>query len=244
GLAYFWCGPETLEGIRRDTLLHHFGDCFFFSVQTLTTIGYGHISPVGFAANILVTLEAFLGVSSLAVITGLFYARFARPTARVLFSDVAVIGKHDGVPSFVFRMANERLNQIVDANVEVHLIRDETTAEGETYRNFYDLKLDRKHSPVFHMSWTVLHEITPDSPFHGLTAKEMKDAEVEILITFAGIDDTIYAPIHARFSYTADEIVWDKRFADILTRAEDGRIHVDLDRMHETAPIADPTANL
>jgi inward rectifier potassium channel len=232
--AYFLSGPEALEGVRRDTFFHHFSDCFFFSVQTLATIGYGRISPMGLGANLLVTIEAFIGLLSLALVTGLFYARFARPTARILFSDVAIIGPHDGAPALVFRLANERLNQIVEAHVTVNLIKDETTAEGEDFRNFYELSLDRDRSPVFNMSWTVVHWIDDRSPLKGLKDKDLREVDAEIAVTLSGLDATMAAPIHARFSYVADDIVWNKRFRDILTSGDDGKIHVDLSHMHET----------
>lgn len=232
--GYFFSGPAALEGVRRDTFIHHFSDCFFFSVQTLATIGYGRISPMGLGANLLVTIEAFIGLLSLALVTGLFYARFARPTARVLFSKVAIIGPHDGAQALVLRMANERLNQVVEAHVTVNLVKTEVTAEGENFRNFYELKLDRDHSPIFNMSWTVLHWIDEISPLRGMKDEDLRTSEAEIIVILSAMDSTMVAPIHARFSYIADDIIWNRRFKDILSRGDDGMIHVDLSHMHET----------
>lgn len=232
--AYFLSGPEALEGVRRDTVFHHLSDCFFFSVQTLATIGYGRISPMGLMANLLVTMEAFIGLLSLALVTGLFYARFARPTARVLFSNVALIGPHDGAQALVFRMANERLNQMVEAHVTVNLIKNEVTAEGESFRNFYELPLDRDRSPFFNMSWTVLHWIDDKSPLRNLKDEELRASDAEIIVVLSAVDSTMAAPIHARFSYIADDIVWNRRFKDILSDGDDGKVHVDLSHMHET----------
>lgn len=236
-IGYFLCGPGALAGTNHLGLIEngmdYFLDCFFFSVQTLATIGYGRVSPVGFVPNFLVTIEALVGLLSLAVITGLLYARFARPTARIIFSRVAIIAKQDGVPSFFFRMGNERLNQISEAHVNVTLLKDETTQEGEQYRNFYDLALERNHSPIFNMTWTVLHPINAQSPLYGMTKEDLIRDKAEILVTLTGSDATFSQPIHARFSYTPEEISWNGRFKDILFRENNGTVRVALEDIHE-----------
>lgn len=231
-LAYMLCGPNGLTGVATDTAYHRLLDAFFFSVQTLATIGYGRITPNGIPANILVTVEAFFGLLGLALATGLLFARFSKPTARVLFSRVAMISRHEGVPSFQFRMANARLNQIVEARVRVSVARDEVTTEGETYRNFYDLELERGDSPIFVLSWTVVHAINEKSPLHGVTPEQLAASHTEIFVSLTGIDETFSQVIHARFSYIPSEIVWGGRFVDILSRAGRGAA-VNLALIHD-----------
>ncbi len=236
-LGYFLCGPGALMGINHtsiaDAQTAYFFECFFFSVQTLATIGYGRVSPFGLMPNFLVTFEALVGLLSLAIVTGLLYARFSRPTARVVFSRVAIIGKHNGVPCLYFRMANERLNQIAEAHVNVMLVKNEVSLEGEDYRNFYDLALERQYSPLFTISWTVVHPITASSPLYEATKEKLLADNVEILVTLTGTDDTFSQPIHARFSYTPDEILWNARFKDILSQSEDGKVQIALEDIHD-----------
>lgn len=234
--AFFLCGPQGLAG-AGDVLgagngTAYFLECFFFSVQTLATIGYGRVSPIGIAPNLLVTLEALVGALSLAVITGLLYARFARPTARIIFSRVAVVTEQDGIPYFLFRMANERLNQISEARVSVVLLKNETTVEGESYRDFHDLPLERRHSPIFNMTWTVEHAIDASSPLYGKNKEDLIRDQVEILVTLTGTDDTFIQPIQARFSYTPEEILWNARFKDVLSHEPDGTIRIALEDIH------------
>src|SRR5262249_23589165 len=146
-----------------------FSDAFFFSVQTMATIGYGQMAPATFAAHVLVSVEAFVGLVGFAMVTGITFSKFSRPTARILFSNVAVVTQRDGVPCLMFRMANERGTSIVEAQAHVVLTRSETTLEGEKVRRFYDLKLLRQQNILFALSWTALHPITQESPFSGET---------------------------------------------------------------------------
>ena len=242
--AYRLCGPGALENAATVGRSIAFSDAFFFSVQTFATIGYGKLVPSGLAANLLVTLEALCGLLSVALATGLVYARFARPTARVLFSDQAIIGVHDGKPCLLMRMANERSNQIVFAELTVTLIKSETTKEGESYRDLYDLALERHQTPFFTVSWTVVHEIDDKSPLRDLRSREdLERAEAEIMVSMQGIDDTLAQTVHARFSYAPGDIVFGGRFADMLSIREGPRgtvVHMDLDRIHDVVPHESP----
>ena len=214
-----------------------FADAFFFSVQTMATIGYGAFAPTTLYANVLVALEAFLGVVSFALATGLFFAKFSRPTARILFSRVAVVAPRDGTLSLMLRMANERANQVAEAQVHLALARTETTLEGERVRRFYDLALVRTHTPIFILTWTVIHPITESSPLFGVSRESLRASEGEIIVSVTGVDETFSQAIHARYSYVADEIVWDARFADIMSQLPDGRRHVDYARFHEVVTL-------
>ena len=215
-----------------------FADAFFFSIQTMATVGYGQLWPATFYSNLIVTIETGIGLMFLAVGTGLVFARVSRPTARVLFSRVAVIAAHNGVPTLSFRAANLRHNQILQAEIGVVLLRDETTHEGEMIRRFYDLKLARHRSPVFAMTFTVMHAIDRDSPLHGATAATLQEQNAELIVTGTGIDETMAQPVHVRTSYLPDEILWDHRFVDLFGWTEDGRRVIDYRRFHDTIPVS------
>jgi inward rectifier potassium channel len=220
---------DGIAGARPNS----FWDAFFFSVQTMGTIGYGTMSPKNFAGNVLVTLEAVVGLLGLAMATGLIFAKFSKPSARVLFSRVAVISQREGVPTLMLRVANERSNHVVEAQIRAALLRTEVTAEGERVRRIHDLQLVRSQSPVFVLSWTVLHQIKPGSPLFGATAETLAQQEAEIVVTLTGIDETLSQTIHARFSYVADEIRWKARFADIFVTTPDGRRRLDYSKFHD-----------
>jgi inward rectifier potassium channel len=228
---YWLCGAGALDGTA-----FNFWNCFFFSVQTFATIGYGKITPTGILPNIVVTFEAFIGLMSVALMTGLVFSRFSRPTAKVVFSDYALITPIEGIPCFVCRVGNKRLNQIVDAHLSAVLLRSEQTKEGERYRELYDLKLERDSTPIFSMSWTIIHPITPDSPLYGTDPNKLESSDAEILVSLSGRDETLSQEIHARFSYTAEDIRWNHRFVDIINRNEKGLIEVDFENIHQTRP--------
>jgi inward rectifier potassium channel len=214
-----------------------FADAFFFSVQTMASIGYGAMYPDTPYANILVTIEALVGLLILAMGTGLMFARFARPTARIMFSKVAVIVPQDQVPTLMFRAANQRYNQVLEAQVRMTLVRNVITTEGEAMRRFYDMRLVRSQTPIFALTWTAMHPIDSDSPLYGITPEALEEMEAEIVITMTGLDETFAQTIHARHSYIPPEILWNMRFNDILLRLPDGRRAIDYNRFHEVVPL-------
>jgi inward rectifier potassium channel len=214
-----------------------FADAFFFSVETLSTIGYGQMSPATLYGNIVMTAEALTGVMLLAVAAGLMFARFSRPTARVLFSKVAVVAPFNSVPTLSLRLANARRNQILDAQVSVTLVRDERTTEGDWIRRFYDLLLVRQRTPIFAMTFTVMHAIDTTSPLYNANALSLVAEGAELVVTVTGVDETTSQIVHARTSYLAHEILWDQRFADVFTQTADGRLAIDYRRFHDTGPI-------
>ena len=214
-----------------------FADAFFFSVQTMATIGYGHLVPQTVYANILVTIEALIGLLMIALSTGLVFARFSRPTARILFSRVAVVGPHNGQPTLSARAGNERRNQIVQADVTMSLLRNELTVEGATMRRFHNLRLLRTRSPIFTLTFVIMHPIDTDSPLYGATPASLAAENAEVLVTVSGLDETMSQPIHAQASYTVDEILWDHRFADIFGFTETGTRAIDFRRFHDADPV-------
>jgi inward rectifier potassium channel len=215
-----------------------FSDAFFFSVQTIATLGYGVMAPATLYANIVVTVETAVGLIFLAVATGLVFARFSRPTARVLFSRVAVVAPYNGEPTLSFRLANQRRNQILQAEVDVALLLDEVTQEGEWIRRFYDLELARRRSPVFAMTFTVMHPIGEASPLYGATPASLTAQNAELVVTVTGLDETMAAPVNARTSYLADDIFWGHRFVDVMGLTPDGTRFIDYRRFHDTTPLA------
>lgn len=217
-----------------------FADAFFFSVQTIGTIGYGAVSPHGLYANAVMTAENFFGLSFVAVATGLIFARVSRPNSRVMFTDHAVITAFEGRPALMFRAANQRSNQILEAEVQVVLASQAHTAEGRTFRRMHDLTMLRARSPMFALTWTILHVIDEHSPLHGMTAERMHADEVEIVVVLSGVDETFAQRVHARHSYAPTEIAWGRRFADLLSIAPDGRRVVDYTRFHVLEDLDDP----
>ncbi|HVA84462.1 MAG TPA: ion channel [Candidatus Binataceae bacterium] len=215
-----------------------FADAFFFSVQTMATIGYGTMAPRSFVSNILVSIEALSGLTSLAVVTGLVFARFSRPTARVRFSRVVAISPRDGVPSLMFRAVNQRSNRIVEAQIHVVLSRWETTREGEGMRRFYDLALSRSRNALFSLSWTVVHPIVEGSPLLGETAASLKASRSMIIASLVGMDESFLQNVHVRYVWVADEIVWGMRFADVLHELPDGTFLIDYSRFDEVVSAA------
>ena len=233
--AFCYLAIDWVAGARPGS----FFDAFFFSIQTMGTIGYGVMYPKNVLANVLVTLESIVGLLGLALVTGLTFAKFSRPKARVIFSRVAVIAPRDGVPTLMFRVANERVSHVVEAHLQVTLLRDETTQEGEGVRKIHDLSLVRSQSPAFALTWTVLHPIARNSPLHGATPASLLEQEVEIVVTLIGIDETLSQTVHARHSYTADEILFNARFADVFSAKPSGERTLDLSKFHHTLPLVE-----
>ncbi|MGA0599388.1 ion channel [Caulobacter sp. KR2-114] len=220
--------PGGLQGARPGS----FADDFFFSVQTLGTLGYGAIAPRSLYCNLLVTVEIFVGLFQLAIATGLMFARVSRPTARIMFSDVAVVTELDGIPTLMFRAANRRRNRILEAEVTVSVVMDRITAEGHRLRSFQDLKTIRARTPLFILSWQVMHRIDEDSPLYGETAESLAAKAAEIVVIMRGLDETFASTIHARASYVPHEIVWGRRLVDIFGRDASGRRIIDFTHFH------------
>jgi inward rectifier potassium channel len=219
-----------------------FADAFFFSVQSLSTIGFGGMSPASTFADVLVTIEALVGLLMTAMSTGLIFAKFATPTARVLFSRVALLRDWHGQRVLTFRMGNERPNQILEAQVRVSLLRRNEEG-GEVFYRFFDLPLVRDSSPVFSMTWSVFHVIDEQSPLHALQTREaLIDVDAMLMVTLLGIDDSIAHTVHSRHAYEIDDLVWDKRFVDVVHIREDGPRVFDLSRFHDVEPMPPKTA--
>ncbi len=214
-----------------------FADCFFFSVETLATVGYGTMSPSTLYGHCIATAEIITGMMSMAVITSLVFARFSKPTARILFSRVAVITSYEGVPTLMLRVANQRRSYIIEAMASLVLIRDEETSDGHSLRRFHDLKLERARSPLFALSWQIMHRIDETSPLYGVTAQAIQDGDMRLAVTLSGVDEIFAANVTARHNYSHEDILYEQRFVDIFTEGEHPRhLYVDLARFHDVEP--------
>ncbi|MBP6629112.1 MAG: hypothetical protein KBG28_10575 [Kofleriaceae bacterium] len=231
GLAYLTAGG--VAGARPGSFL----DALSFSIQTMATIGYGVMNPVGAGANVLMIAESIVGIVFSALATGLVFAKFSRATTRVAFSRVAVIGPHDGVRTLMFRIANQRSNAIVEATVHVVATMTTTTQEGSLFFRSHDLRLVRDRHVGMTRGWMVMHVIDETSPLHGLDAAGLAAREVELSIALTGIDETSTQTVHTRHHYDTPDLLIDHRFVDTLRPLADGSMFVDLTQFHHAVPV-------
>ena len=215
-------------------------DAFFFSVQTLGTVGYGSMYPTSTGANLLVTAESIVGVILTAFATGIVFARFSQTTSMLVFTSRVCISPMDGVPTVMLRVGNDRESTIVEASIRVVVIRTTTTKEGMRFYRMVDLPLQRDRSLALSRSWTVLHVIDEKSPLFGLTPETCVQQEVEIAASVSGTDDTSLQLVHARRRYEAKDIVWGARPTDILSERADGLIELDVSKFDQIEPT-EPT---
>jgi inward rectifier potassium channel len=232
-LFYFFI-PSSIAGTRDGSFI----EAFSFSVQTMATIGYGAMAPATPLGHLLVLFEAIVGMFATAVVTGITFAKFARPTARVLFCEKVVICPRDGVPHLMFRMANWRHNNISDANVRIVMLISEKTREGETMRRQVELSLVQSRSVFFILTFNIMHKIDETSPLYGPNALEkLKERGAQFSISFMGYDETLAQTVNARYMYELSDIVQDHRFQDVMTVLPDGARQIDYNKFHELVPI-------
>ena len=232
--GYYLCGPGSLHGSTEVSPLGHYLDAFFFSVQTLATIGYGRLTPNGLPANILVSIEALMGLLGFAVITGFLFARFSRPTMRIVFSERAVIAPYRDLTAFMIRIANQRNSQLV--NLEATLVL--SVREAETgKRKFHGLTLERNKVMFFPLHWVIVHPIDESSPMRGMTAEAMAQCDAELFVLLSATDEVFSQTVHSRSSYKFDEVTWGAKFSDMFQQIEGGRIAIDLRNIHKIEVI-------
>ena len=222
------------QGLSSSASTHFstFWHAFFFSIHTIATIGYGDSVPVSFYANILVVIETTIGLLFFAVTSGIMFARFSQPSARILFSDKMVIRPFQGVPTLMFRAMNDRRNFILEASMNVAVLRTEVI-DGKSMRRFYDLPLIRRSNPVFALSWTAMHPIDAASPLAGLDAQSFLEGADEIVVILTGTDASLAQPLHARHAYGPDQVYFDHDFVDVISADERGRRVIDRRRFHD-----------
>jgi inward rectifier potassium channel len=236
-VVYVACGATALQGPGAEMLGGRFSQAFFFSIQTFATIGYGQIGPNGLLANLTVTVEALVGLIYQALATGLLFARFARPTASIIFSERAVIAPYGGGKALQFRIANRRRNEIIQLEAQVLFSAMQPDGRGGTVRRYWLLPLERNKVTFFPLAWTIVHPIDDESPLRGKSREELEGSQAEILVLLSGIDETFEQTVHARSSYRVEEIVWNARFRSMfLTTDSQSGVSVDVNRLHETEP--------
>jgi inward rectifier potassium channel len=209
-------------------------DAFFFSVQTLSTIGYGAMAPKGLAGNLLVAIEALVGLFGLALVTGITFARFARPKAGILFSQNALFCTRNGQRCLVFRVANARGGDVVQASLTATALMDEVTEEGHKMRRLHDLKLLRDQTPLFLMSWLVVHEIDESSPLYGKSLDDFQKEDIRLICAMTGLDGTFMQTVYAYRIYQPQQLLKNAEFEDVVAPREDGSFELDLARFHDT----------
>lgn len=208
-------------------------DLFYFSVETLSTVGYGDMHPQTDYGHIVATIESFTGIFFIALMTGLIFARFSRPRARILFSEIATVAPHDGVPALTIRIANERHNYITDAHATLWLLSRNKTAEGRNFRGFVPLTLLRAENPAFALSWALFHVIDATSPLFGKSAEDLADEDAQLILSVTGHDETSAQTVHARKLYSHEDLRWGEHFVDIL-KLEDNMTTLDFNRFHDS----------
>ncbi len=230
----YWLGHEPVANVSPDLPLPL--SLFYFSIETLATVGYGDMHPQTNYGHLVATVEIFTGMSFLAVMTGLIFARFSRPKARFVFARHPVVTTYQGEPTLMIRIANARHNTISQATAQLWLFRLENTKEREQFRRYHELKLERREHPMFSLSWTLLHIIDKTSAFHGMTAEDFAEGEGALVLNLGGVDDNSAQRLYARQIYTAQDIRWRHRYRDITSLSEKGRLVLDYSKFHEVVP--------
>lgn len=230
---YYLIGVEHLTGIDKSNPLDEFIDVFFFSSQTFTTVGYGRIAPIGFLASLVATFEAFLGLLTFAIATGLFYGRFSRPRAYLRFSDIAVIAPFQDVTALMFRLAPYKNNALTDADVTLSTAI-EINEDGTTKSNFYRLETQLSKINTLSLNWTIVHKIDENSPFAGFSADDFKNTNIEIIVHVRAFDEVFSNTVVQRASYVSREIIYGAKFLPMYYPDEEKDSTVlDLDKINE-----------
>jgi inward rectifier potassium channel len=227
---FYWIGDQPISNVPGGDYI----DYLYFSIETLSTAGYGDMHPQTHYGHFVAATELFTGIFSMSLMTGLIFARFSRPNARLLFAENPVISSHEGKPTLMVRFVNERHNIIGNAAAKLWLMRNEVSLEGGTIRRFYELPLVRDEHPALALSWTLYHVIDQASPLYGMSADEVAASDVSLVVVVSGYDVVAAQTIHARKSYDYPDIRFGHRYADILDRTEDGRLRIDYGKFHET----------
>jgi inward rectifier potassium channel len=227
---FYWIGNQPISNVPGGAYI----DYLYFSIETLSTAGYGDMHPDTHYGHFIATIELFTGIFSMSLMTGLIFARFSRPNARLLFADNPVIFNHDGKPSLMLRLANERHNIISNATAKLWLFKNVVSLEGEQLRRFYELQLTQNQNPGLALSWTLYHVLDEKSPLYGLNADDLAAVTAALVAVVSGYDVVAAQTVHARKTYEHSTIRFGHRYVDILDTADDGRLRVDYGRFHET----------
>ncbi len=230
-VMYYLNGAENLSGGVQSTHLDAFFKCFYFSIQTFTTVGYGAVAPLGFGANAIASIEALAGSMYFALVTGVLYGRFSRPRSKLIFSEKAIIAPYREKEALMFRLANRRSNILMKMKAEVIFMIKENPNDPKQ-RSYYSLELERNEVQFLPLSWTIVHPLSEDSPLFGLTQEQLIQQQAEVLILISGFDDTFNQDVHARFSYTAEEFEFDAKFKPAFELLDSGEAKMNIENIH------------
>ncbi len=239
---YSWIGPTQFQGIESRGYFGNFWDMYFFSTQTFTTVGYGHIAPVGWAASMIASVESVLGWLSFAMATGLLYGRFARPVSRVLYSDNAIVAPYKDKTGLMFRIANARSSQLIEVETEVILSWIDRGGNNDApTRKYYNLKLELNRINLLSLSWTIVHPITEDSPLYGISPEDLEAADAEFWVLIKAFDDTFSQVVYQRTSYSFADVLWGAKFKPMYAPAEgSSSIILELDKINDMEKVSLP----
>jgi inward rectifier potassium channel len=226
----YWIGDQPVSNVPDGAYI----DYLYFSIETLSTAGYGDMHPQTHYGHFVATIELFTGIFSMSLMTGLVFARFSRPSARLLFANNPVISNHEGLPTLMIRFANERHNLIGNATARLWMFKNIVTAEGQPFRRFYELPLLRSESPALALSWTLHHVLDETSPLYGMNSDDLQAADVSLVVVVSGYDVVAAQTVHARKSYEHSDVRFGHRYVDVLGISEDGRVRIDYGRFHDT----------
>ena len=240
----FGCAYALVPGCIANLNPPGFPGAFFFSVETLATVGYGDMHPQTTYGHVVSMIEVFVGLMSVALITGIMFARFSVPRARFLFAKHGVVRPIDGKLTLMFRVANARQNIVQEASAQLRMLRDDVTPEGFQLRRITDLPLVRGQHPLFMLGWNIMHVLDNDSPLHGQTPESLHSSRALFILSMSGTDETTGQVLMARQEYHADEIRWNHAFRDIMETAADGTIHFDYGKFHDVEPLDEQAANV
>jgi inward rectifier potassium channel len=228
--SLYWIGNQPISNVPGGAYI----DYLYFSIETLSTAGYGDMHPQTHYGHFIAAVELFTGIFSMSLMTGLIFARFSRPNARLLFADHPVISSHEGKPTLMVRFANERHNIIGNATARLWLLKNIVSLEGESFRRFYEMPLVRSEHPALALTWTLYHVLDEESPLYRLNADDLAASQVSLIVVVSGYDVVAAQTVHARKAYDHSDIRFGQRYADILDASEDGRIKIDYGRFQET----------
>ncbi|MEB0262314.1 MULTISPECIES: ion channel [unclassified Mucilaginibacter] len=232
-LIYVLIGMDSLNGASGNSTSSHFLDAFFFSAQTISTVGYGHISPRGVVANSVAAFESMIGLLAFALATGLLYGRFSKPSAKIVYSENLLVSPYkENGRGLMFRLANIRKNVLIDLDVEVIFSYNEFV-DGKPVRRFFPLELERKYVSLLTLNWTVVHPLDANSPLIDILHEDLETYQATFAVLLKTFDDTFSQTVHSRTSYTAQDMVWNAKFVPMFNRDEDGRIELDMSKISE-----------
>lgn len=233
---YGLCGADALQMTTEHPIDNTFWKAFFFSIETLSTIGYGHIAPTTMAAHLVSSVEAFTGLLGVALITGVLFARFSRPNTHILWSKNVIFAPYQGGEALMVRLTNGAYNELIELDVQIVLVFYEWV-QGQKVRRFYPLKLERHEVEFFSLAWTLVHPLTPSSPLWSLTPQHMHEREIELMVILHATDDVLSQRVHARVSYTAEDFLWNVKFASVYVSNSHGAVTIDVRKLSDVEPV-------